>query len=669
MTRMRADLLALTDDSLISLANRGIFKRAVKENASAPPALTEDADGTVRVRFADGIETTLPPGATLEAAPCGCGATSVCRHRVMAVLAYRDGSPAAATADDPDAGPEPSSTTELDPEPAAAQPPWSPGEFTDDQLKELLGTRAFTAARRAHRAGYRATVCRATASDPVASVELSAVTVRFLVPGDLGYARADAARGARTDAIALAVWAFRTADAADAQASRLEVSVGASADGSGAVAAAASVRDPLTDLLNDGVAHAGPALPAVFGAAQRTLDQAGARWPHDALTDLLDQLAAYRDRSARHDPLHTAALMTELVARHRAASRSAVTALGTEEAAQTPLRHLRLTGLGARVTGDDESRGVEIYLAHHDARLVLALRHDTTIAEGAEPPSAASLGNRRTGAARLRDLAAGNVVTESAVRSANRSVRLANSRVARTSVLPSAGDWSTLPPELLLTDLDAESARLAALPPALIRPRVHGESVRAVVVTDVTAVHYLPGDQRLEATLHAPAGTVTLSHAHSGVAPGAVDALAHLLAGESGPVRYVAGALRRVHGRLVLDPTAVVTGDTVHVPCFATADTALPPTTHPDDHSPLTAAVTAALALTAEVPHRGVRHLPPSWFTRAAESAATLRRLGLPTAAATLTTLHESLSAPTPPTPLDTWATTHLRLLLTADQL
>ncbi|MFB8006843.1 hypothetical protein [Nocardia sp. NPDC056000] len=696
---MRADLLALTDDSLITLANRGIFKRAVKENTATPPEVTESADGTVEAVFPDGTRTTLTPGITLEAAPCTCGSTTICRHRIMAVLAYRtvaaDSGDSHGTnadlgttiaesgADTGDQAPAANiidssveiaaaTTGTADDAPSTVSPPtapWSPAAFTDDELRELLGARAFTAAKKALRAGYRATVRRATDRDPVPAVELSAVTVRFLVPGELGYARADASKGARPDAIALAVWAFRLADTLDPAADTLEVTVGDSADGSTAVAAAATVLTPLADLLNDGVAHAGPALPAVFSAALRTLDSASARWPHDALTELLDQLTAYRDRSARHDPLHTAALITELVARHRASARDWVPVLGTEEAARTPLRHLRLTGLGARITGDSESRTVETYLAHPEARIVLTLPVTAAIAEGAAAPTATALAARRTGTARLADLAAGNVVTESAVRSANRTVRLASSRVARTSVLPSTGDWSTLPPELLITDLDAEAARLTTLAPAVIRPRVHGASLRAVAVESIGEIRYLPGEQRLEATLHAPTGTATITQTHSAAAPGALDALAHTLSGDEGAPRYIAGFLHRRHGRLHLTPTAVVAGATVVVPCFADTAHAIGSAAADIHRDPLSEAVTTALALTAEVPHRGIRHLPPSWFTRAGETVAALRRVGLRTAATALDTLRHALGSARGRPALDLWVTTHLRLQLTADQL
>ncbi|WP_306365107.1 hypothetical protein [Nocardia sp. CC227C] len=663
---MRADLVALTDDSLISLANRGILKRAAKEHAAAPPEVTETGDGTVEVSFADGVRTVLPPDTTLEMSSCTCAATTVCRHRVIAVLAYR--AHAEASGPTVPAAPSVPAARADPPEPTVS---WSPAEFTDEQLRDLLGARAFATAGRAHRTGYRALVRRATPHDPVPSVELSAVTVRFLVPGELAYARADAARGARTDAVALAVWAFRAADAADPAAESVAVTVGGRGDsggGSAAVAASTAVLTPLAELLEDGVAQAGPALPQVFAPAHRALDAAGARWSDDALTDLLDQLAAYRDRAARHDPVRTAALIAELVARHRAGTRDPVSVLGTEEAARTPLRHLRLTGLGARISGDDESRCVEVYLAHPEARIVLTLRHISAVREGTAPPTAAALGARRAGAARLRELAAGNIVTESAVRSANRTVRLATGRVARTSVLPATGDWNALPPELLVADLDAEAERLAALPPAVIRPRVRGEAVRAVAVERIDAVHYLPDEQRLEATLRAPTGTATVAFTHTAAAPGALDDLARSLSGDAGTVRFVAGTLQRHHGRLTLEPTAVVTGDTVAVPAFATTAHPTAPGTAAPQPDPLAAALGAALALSAELPHRGLRQLPPTWSARAADTAATLRRLGLTSAATAVERLRHSPARPGRAV-LEHWADAHLRLLVTAEQL
>ncbi len=72
---MRADLLALSPESIAALANLGLVKRAQKEIAAGQgPALEEDDAGVVTGRFADGTVTRLVPGKPLREAPCSCGA-------------------------------------------------------------------------------------------------------------------------------------------------------------------------------------------------------------------------------------------------------------------------------------------------------------------------------------------------------------------------------------------------------------------------------------------------------------------------------------------------------------------------------------------------------------------------------------------------------------------
>lgn len=647
----RADLYALTEDSLSALANRGIVKRAAREVADGKgPTLTEGDDDTVTGTFADGTVVVLAPGATIEESSCTCPASGVCRHRVMVVLAYRDR--------------------------AANESPatWTPAGFTDDALEALLGSRVLAVARRAMRTGYRARVRRPTPHDPVPTVELPSCTVRFLVPDELAYARVDAARGTRDDAVALAVWACRAADQADTGTATVDVAVGGdrleqAANGGSGLEPALPL---LAELLADGVTHTGPSVAAAIAQVRRTLDRANLRWPVDALDDVTDHLDAYRARSARYHPEAMAALLAELVARHRcvvgrgASLRPGV--LGTEEAAETPLRLLRLTGLGARVRGDDASRAVEVYLAHAEAGVVLTVRRRLEFDEGAAP-TAEELGRRKSGGARLSALAGGNVVTESAVRSASRIMRIAESRVARTTVAPSSGAWADFPAGILVTDLDGEGARLAGLPPAVVRPRVAAEAVRAIAVDEVGDVHYLPGSQRLVASVRAPTGRATVSWTHATATAGGIDALAEALGGSLGPVRFVAGHLRRHGGEVVIEPTAVVAGTTVVVPAFAPAVGTGVPAGPGAGTGALTAALAEAVAVSAEVVHRGWHHLPPGWTGRAERTARELRRVGLVQAAGALA----ALAAATPAAPgaeaLDRWADTHLRLLLTAEQL
>ena len=222
---------------------------------------------------------------------------------------------------------------------------------------------------------------------------------------------------------------------------------------------------------------------------------------------------------------------------------------------------------------------------------------------------------------------------------------------------------------ILVDDLDAEAARLAGLAPAVVRPRVVAENVRAVVVEGVEGMQYLPGSQVLLATVRAPTGRATVSFGHSSARAGALDALAKALGGESGPVRFVAGHLSRHAGDVVIEPTAIVAGESVVVPAFAPATGSAIITGPGVAGDRLAAAVGDALAASAEVVHRGWRHLPAGWTARAHRAAQALQRSGLERAAAAMTDLAGATKSVAPDGALDRWADAHLRLLVTAEQL
>jgi len=650
----RPDLLALTEDALVSLANRGLVKRAVKEiETGQGPSVSIDADGTVSGVHPDGTTSMLPPGAGLAAATCSCPATGVCRHLVATVLAYQR----QAEAD--------RSTVEI----------WSPGEFTDAELSELLGPRLWAAANRARRAGYTAVVHRATEQRPEPSVELPTCTVRFLVPHDLSYARTDAAAGGAPEAIALAVWAFRAADELFPHAADGEVSVGgedtAVTDGLGAAVAL------VAEVLSEGLVHLGPTYADTLARVARDLDERGLRWPLLALRDLAEQLAAYQRRAAHHRPELVADLLAEIVARYRCATTTPgvlARVLGTDEPAETALRRVRLTGLGCRVTRTEDERRVDIYLAAHDTGQVLVLRRGWPVAV-----TGAQLASRRVGGATVQALARGNIVTESARRSANRMLRLAADTVGRTSVTPSDGDWDSLPPGLLVRDLAAAARELAEAPPRLVRPRVEAESVRAVVVDHVKSIGYQPGDQRLDAVITDPSGgQAVVSLRHDPVTPGALDALAEALA--AGP-RFLSGALRRDRGRLVIEPFALVVGTEVRVPALAPGDGSTPlPVAETVGTDPLAAALDEGLTVLTELAHRGLRHAPESINERLRRAADGLGRVGLARCAGALRDLATALatqragsaatgSAPDNelPNAVDAWIDARIRLAVTRD--
>ncbi|GAA1275089.1 hypothetical protein [Saccharothrix xinjiangensis] len=621
----RADLLSLTADALAALANRGLVKRAAKElDAGAGPALEVDG-GAVAGRFADGVVATLPPGVGLERAGCTCGATGVCRHRVAVVLAYqrRHGATAVFT-------------------------PWSPGDVTDDRLRELLGERVLTAARRLRASGVPVRLRRPTAADPVATAELPSCTVRFLVPGELGYAHTDAAASARDQWTVLAVWAFREADERGLVDDVVRFDLGGRAPDGGL----GPVPELASALLLDGAAASGPVFEAALERARADLVAARLHWPALAVAELVDQLRAYRERSAHHDPARVADLITELHARSRATGpRSQV--LGVEEPAETPLRRIRLTSLGCRVRATSEDRTAELFFADGGAALVL--RHRWPVAEG-EHPTGHDLAGRRVRGTSLAALAASNVVSESATRSAGRLVRVSG-RASSTSVTPLGAAWEALPDDLVIRDFATAEREWDDLPPRVVRPRVAAELVRVVEVAEVGRITYHPGAQRLDAVLVDGSGaTASVRATHRAHCPAALDALARAL-----PVAtHVSGEVRRSRGGLVVDPIAVLTPDGVVVPDLATGTAALEPGDAPTP-DPLTSVVDGALSLCAEAAHRGLRHLAPPLLDRARRAAHDLRRLGLVAAGDLVAAFADD------PTP-DTWRRAHLRLVVTAER-
>ncbi|MCQ9368660.1 hypothetical protein NQ036_10470 [Brevibacterium sp. 91QC2O2] len=449
LTARRPDLLALTDDALAALANRGLVKRAAKDLAKSAPQVAIDEADTVTADFADGTHTVLGSGG-LEAGTCSCSASGVCRHLVGTVLAVRA---LAAEASDEQA------------------PQWSPADVDDAELLRVLGKPAVDAAHRRVRAGLRATVlvpdpARPATGDNAAAVDLPTTTVRFLVPGALGYAHTDVVATERGEQVALAVLAFRAAQAetqADAPPGpgKREVVLGTPQ-------VATDLRTPfepalefVTELVDQGVrmlaGHVGPRI----AAARAPLAARGFQWPLDVLDELAEQLEAYAGDHAGYAPGRIAELTAELVARATAGPARPTEAdriLGTRQPARTAMRRARFLGLGARVSRTDDPAGTSasittrVYLADADAGAVLVLSTSSTH-QTDQVPAPDVLARRRVGGLRLGEVSRGSLTTESATRTAGLRLQLSAGRAGRSTVTTGprpgmpcrAGSWWSAP--------------------------------------------------------------------------------------------------------------------------------------------------------------------------------------------------------------------------------
>ncbi|MFJ9844089.1 hypothetical protein ACIRYZ_27240 [Kitasatospora sp. NPDC101155] len=646
----REDLLALGTDTLASLANRGLVKRAAKDlEAEAAPQVESAEDGAVLGVHPDGARTRLPTGAGLDRAECSCAATGVCRHRIWLVLAYQRLHAGAAA----------------EPVPATG---WSPGSFDDARLEAVLGRAALAAARRALDRGYPASVHRATGEgQSVPWVELVGCTVRFPVPYELGYALTDATEARRGETIALAVWAFRAADAAEVEGGRahVQVSVGGPAEAPADDTRLEEAVALADDLLLGGIPHTTPVFSAQLDRAGTALARAALHWPAAVLAELRGQVDSYAARDTRYAAGQAAALLAELHARHRAGALDRPGVLGTREPADTPLRRVRLVALGCRISAASTTeRTAEVYLAQPDAGIVLVLRKQWKVTDG-QTVTGADLGARRVLGAPLRALAGANVVSENISRSAGRTVGIGRGRVAATSVTPVGSAWAELPDTLLVHDAAAHLRAWDDRPPRLIRPRVAADTARVLAVDTIESLGYDPAQQRLEALVRDRSGTTSLIRAeHDPVCPGRLDALAEALG--SGQVRYVSGLLRREGGRPVLDPLGVLTADDLVLPDVAPAEPAASlaaPTAHPAP-DPITHALETALTALAELAHTGLRNSTRTAAARLAPATAQLRRTGLRAGAALLDALADALTTDPAAAAVARWADAAIHLLV-----
>jgi hypothetical protein len=655
---MRADLLALTPESLAALANAGLVKRAQKElQQGKAPAIAEDGDGVVTGTFEDGAVARLLPGVPLRDCPCSCGATSICRHRVATALAYQ-------------------LTEERAVEPVS---PWSPGTIADDSLRTRLGARTFERAVQ-----KRATSVIEIRRDAIPSASLSTCTVRFLAAGDLAHASCDCEGRHDCEHVALAVWAFREADAKSPDARSLIVEL-PSAGGSSQVPGAAldEAVSLAADVIVTGVVNTGESIAQRFALTKRSLAAGGLTWPLTAIEDLEESLAAYRSRSSRFHMSDVAEVLTELYARRDAARRGgevpARAILGEGEALETRLDLARLVGLGVRIQADGRDRHAEVYLADPQTAAVLVLRKRFAIPESETPPDAAALASRRVApGVTLSGAATGQIVTRVARRKASRVVVLGEARGGVTSVLPQEGHWDQIPAPLRVSRFADLKTSWSARAPRFLRPRIVAEDVHVLEIASVTDVAYLPGSQSLVATLiDADGDTLELSKPWRAVAPRALDVWAALLLGHYGKVRFLSGEIQRGPHGFEVSPLAAV-ADRFIVPELEQECPAAPiPSGRATSHADaLSDAASAAVSVVEALAHHGLRYASPSIHARVRTAITALDAAGLTTSAQRLhalsTACAEAQSNEQPESwrrAADAWASASMRLELLLDQL
>ncbi|MBY0523271.1 MAG: hypothetical protein K2R98_07725 [Gemmataceae bacterium] len=539
----RADLLALSPEDLAALTNRGTVKRAQRELEANEVTgdLREDADGTVSVRWSDGVECRLPAGAVLRQGRCTCVTAELCRHLVRSVLAYQ----------------RQSSATTADP----VHGPWDPGTIADGDLAKHFKPAVLTRLRRQFDDGLLIEVVRSR--KPTARFHELASTVRFPVPGDIRYSHCDCAQEAPCDHVPLAIWAFHRLDVAQA--------AGLVSTAAAALAVPSAVLDDVEAILHEwvglGFAGATRAWRERVVRTEGACRAAGLVWPAEVLAELVQQHERYLDHDALFNPPRVVDLIGELLIRCDAIRNDtgAVPQLlirGSRSDHATELGAARFIGLGCAVELRRRSTELTAYLQDADSGSVVAIGREFADPDDPreEPKPFAQLAQTPVvKGVSLAALGLGQLLVQGGKRAADHRLILGR---ARATVNPQGFAWENLRPPLFAEDFSEVTNRFGILPPASLRPRRVAEDLHVCAIAGVAGPDFVHATQTVTATLLDKQGQcATLCHAFTGRGGDGADNMLAALQQRGQHLRFVSGRVRLAADGLVIRPIALVFQD------------------------------------------------------------------------------------------------------------
>jgi hypothetical protein len=539
----RTDLLSLTPDDLAAMTNRGTVKRAQREleSGEATFELAESEAGEVVVRWSDQAVCTLPAGRSAAEGRCNCPSTTLCRHVVRSVLAYQKHAAGGDAAPAPPPG------------------PWDPGSITDDQLAAAFKKATLDAARARYQQGLLVELVRS--AKPTARFHQLACVLRFVVPHDLRYTHCDCAEPAPCSHVPLAVWAFR-----ELAAGRESGLVSTQQDDP---PVPAELLDAGEELLRE------LAVAGLSGVAAHWKDrllrlepaylEAELIWPAEVLIELVQQYERYASRDARFLPERVAELVGEWLIRAdaiRGRTRATPQLLirGSSSDRATEIGSARYVGLGCGVAVDRTGVTVTAFMQDADSGSVAAVSRDFADPKpdsGDAPRDFSRLAETPVvKGVPLIGLGGGQLLIQGGKRAADH--RLVVGR-AKASAQPQGWAWENLRSPVLVEDYAELRARIAALPPASLRPRYVAEGLHVLPVASVDHAGFDPVSQSTIAVVADARGErAVVSHPYLARGAGGTDALLHALADPSRTLKFVAGQARPTSGGLVVAPTCLV---------------------------------------------------------------------------------------------------------------
>ena len=530
---MRTDLLALSDDDLVALTNRGTVKRARAEVEAGAPSveLAESEDGTVTARWADDVECTLPPGLGLPRGRCSCIVEPPCRHLVRTAMAYRRWAADRAVASADSASPPSTSR------PAVAAVP----EAVESRARKLFEQGQLFELARSHK--------------PIARCHSLGVVTRFFVPGDPNHAVCDCGEPAPCVHAVMALWAFERlpddvhSGLVDSRTSPYPIPTPVLDE----------VESALVEWARVGVADAPKLLLDRLDRLGAACRRSGLSWVADGLDDLATLKAAYDARDARFEPSVLCDVVGELVARRDAIASDRglvppVFVRGSSADRTLEIGSARFVGVGCGVRVRRGSLELSAYLQSEDTGQVVAVVRDVKHSPTATTALSEHARLRVTKGIPFADLASGRTLVKGGKRSSGCVFTFGR---APAACQPQAFAWERLRAPLLAEGFAEVRAHLDQLPPKPLRPRRVVDDVYVIAVEGVERSGFDPAEQAVHAVLVDASGErALLVHPFHARAASGTNAL--LAALGKGGVRFVSGRVRRAARGLAIEPFGVV---------------------------------------------------------------------------------------------------------------
>lgn len=599
---VRADILSITEEKLVQIANMGLVKRAKKAIGKGDvPSFSLADDQTLTVTFADDNTLSWKPNQGLADSQCTCPA-SMCRHRVQAVLAYRELND----------NPEVSIT--------------SPHLITTDQLQTFTHTSLTKQASTLCQHGISARIQPTAENNKCPTVQLPMATIRFWGGDNLHEATCDCIQKQHCEHILLAGCAYslladEPTGATSVQLSKKQLltllgktkvpnNLPSNVDASNAKPddkqaesqpsstpqkyQAIDTTKHLTqaemalfaELLQHGITSGATRYARLMDDVRTELTNAKAIWLQAVLDDLSDWLDAYQNRRSDFEPEQGLNLVAEYVLRTLARNNTAYVAgaLGVGVKQETPIATARLASLGCQIKKIENTFTTHTMLIDQKSATMMLYKHEwqenhddsqvqTALAQQVQTSpeqKAKKIANQRISARiNLAQLATGQLTCQRAKRMANHEIKLNRSRSAYNQVLPQQANWAALG-TVVYDNIERLLADRKNRPIAPLRGRYGQPDFHIVQIKHIIEHGYNPATQSYVVIAEDDDGSrFVVKRTHRAHVPFAIEAMAQAFSqvqvGSTLQNCFVAGEVTMHSGFVLINPWAVVT-DKLYVP-------------------------------------------------------------------------------------------------------